>query len=228
MDYTIKESLGKNQEIIELKNFFNRFIKNFRQESLNFYDIWGEFPFINSEKQVNSVVIPAIHKYTENIFLEQPFKKNTNEQRFLDIVTSDFNNIYLIELKHAWHNKKYDVNSKANQEWEKAIKQISDLNYENLNNIFYINNNMFKIAMLVLPTYLRNDTSNDIIQMSAEDYANQLFEQYQNDYDEPYQANLIATWKLENPINYTHEYKNAKEIYPFVSFICKIEKIKAV
>lgn len=227
MSIKILDTLEDYPGMDEFKVFFKKFIDNFMKESLNFYKIWDEFPFSYREKQVISVIIPAIHECTNNVFLEQPFKKESGEQRFLDIVTADKNNnIYLIELKHAWNGKKDDIDNRVNYEWETAIEQISDLNHNNLSNLFYFDNtNIFRIALLVLPTYLKNATSDKIMDLTSEEYANSLFKQYQNDYDEEYQANLIATWKLENPEKFIHEYKDEKQIFPFVSFICRVEKI---
>ena len=59
----------------EIQNFLRKIMENFIEESLKFYGIYQFFPFTNGEKQVMSALFPAIHKITDNVFVEQAFYK---------------------------------------------------------------------------------------------------------------------------------------------------------
>jgi len=223
-DISFKDTWEDGTGVRKMRKFFETFLYNFASESINFYDkYWGQFPFIHSEKQVNSVVVPAIHKTTENVWLEQPYKTNNGEQKFLDIVTVDGTNIYLIELKHSWNSKKDNIAGYTNSEWERAIEQIAELKKSHV--VQFLNTeeyNLFRIALMVMPTFVANDKKHSIFQKSSEEYANKLFDQYQQYKN----ANYVATWKLHNYEKYKHEYINNKEqVYPFISFIARVEKI---
>ncbi len=221
-----KDLLEDNIGIRSTRKFLENIIELFAKESFQFYNIWGEFPFIYSEKQVNSVIIPAIHEYTSNIWLEQPFKKVKNNQRFLDIATTKGKNIYLIELKHSWNSKTEGVAKYTDKEWEKAIEQISDINRKTIGNHFnYKEYNVFKIALMIMPTYIPSNTKNNILNMSAKEYNDKLFEEYERYIAKKNKANFIGTIKLKNPTKYEHEFKDGNQIYPFISFIAKIEKV---
>jgi hypothetical protein len=221
-----KDFLKDGNGVRSTRKFLQTIIKLFAEESFQFYDYWGEFPFIYSEKQVNSVVIPAIHKYTNNIWLEQPFKKTKGNQRFLDIATTKGKNIYLIELKHSWNSKNNNIAKYTDNEWEKAIEQIKDINRETIGNYFnYEDYNIFKIALMVMPTYISNKINHNILNLSALEYTKKLIYEYQQYLDQNYQANFIGTIKITNPLKYEHEFLNMKQLYPFISFIAKIEKI---
>ncbi|WP_151900465.1 hypothetical protein [Sulfurimonas hydrogeniphila] len=226
IEISTKDTLVDGNGIRSMRKFLHSTIELFAEESLEFYKHWGEFPFIYGEKQVNSVIIPAIHKYTGNIWLEQPFKKAKNNQRFLDIATTKGNNIYLIELKHSFNSKNNAIAKYTDSEWEKAIEQISDINRKTIGDYFnYEEFNVFKIALMIMPTYLFSDKKHSILDMKAHDYVNKLFQEYECYNAEKYRANFIGTMKFIDPVVYKHEFINGNRIYPFVSFIARIEEI---
>jgi len=210
--------------------FFKKIIENFAEECFIFYKEWGEFPFVYRERQVNSALIPAIHKYTNTIWLEQPFKKSSKDQRFLDIVTTDKNNIYLIELKHAYISKSDYVTKLIDTEWETALEQIKDVNRKTLGAYYnYKDFNIFKIALMILPKYMSlNDYKNkeDITEFSAKDENKKITEQFSDKYwKKSACANFCGTIKIEDCVKYKHEYENSCEVYPFVSFVIRVEQV---
>jgi len=212
-----------NDKNVNVKEFFTQIIINFANESLAFYDMWNEFPFIYSEKQVNSVLIPAIYKYTETIFLEQPFKKDKNKQRFLDILTKKDNNVYLIELKHSYQSKEEETTIATDDKWKKAIEQIKDLNKSVIEDIFETEPYTFyKVALLISPTFVPKKSEHKILKDTAKKYSEKIFNEYLNGYkEEKYQPNIVGVIKFNHSENYIQNEKK----YPFVSFIIKIEEI---
>jgi len=215
----IKDTFGDE----EVEIFFKEIIENFARESFAHWEIWGRFPFIYREKQLNSVLTPAIHNYTQNIWLEEPFRNRENKKRFLDIATVKDNKIFLIELKHSWIHKK----GKTKKDWETAIKQISDIDENTIEGSFNIDYNLIKIALMIVPTYIPIDKENgkEILKLSEEEYVDNLFQEYTNNEDKNYFPNLIGTIKINNSKEYIYKSKNGNEIYPFVSFIAKIERV---
>lgn len=225
VEISFKDNLKDGKGIRKTRDFFHTIIKNFSEESFKFYTYWGEFPFIYGEKQLNSIITPIIHKDTGNIWLEQPFKKEKN-QRFLDIATTKGKNIYLIELKHTWNSKDNNITKYTDNKWENAIEQISDIKISTIGDYFnYSDYNVFKIALMVMPTYMQSKSNHKILELSSQDYTNQLFEEYQVYEDQSYNANFVGVIKLNNPLEYEHKFKNGNQIYPYISFIAKIEKL---
>lgn len=208
-------------EMPEIQDFLTKFTNAFAKEAINFYEYWGILPFTDSEKQVNSVVVPAIHSVTKNVWLEQPYKWE-KEQKFLDIATVDGDNIYLIELKHSWSNK----DAKSKKEWETAIEQISKLKESTVKQFAnYEDYTIYKMALMVLVTEITNDLDHDVLKFSSQEFAENLFKKYQNDQKQAYQSNYVATWKLEDHQKYLHEFDKGEQIFPFISFVVRIEKI---
>lgn len=170
--------------------------------------------------------MPSIHGYTKNIWLEQPFKNNKDEQRFLDIATTKNDDIYLIELKHSWNSVSEDIYSKTSHEWQTAITQIEDIDKESMKTHFECNDyNVFKIALLIMPTFINSKINNPIVNnpflnKTSKEYAHEIIEKFK---DEPkHYPNFVSVIKLKEPHNYGHEYQNKKQIYPFISFIAKV------
>ena len=222
--YTTNTCSLNNDRAVVL--FFNAMMKNFATESIQFYKLWGEYPFIYRERQVTSALIPAIHKYTKNIFLELPFKNKSKEQRFLDIVTTKGNNIYLIELKHSYNSKLNGTTTRTDNEWETAVQQISDITKSTIKNHYnYKEYNVYKISLMIMPTYMPSDEKHKILDMSSKQYSKMLFDDYQTNYSKKYQANIVGSIKITDINYFIHEYKDCKQVYPFISFIGKVEKL---
>lgn len=219
------DTLEDGQGVRVLRQFFHNLLKNFDEESFSFYNYWGMFPFTHREKQLASVLAPAIYRHTNNVWFEQPFKDYAKNQRFLDIAVADNKNIYLIELKHSWNSKTKTTNKKSSIEWETAIEQIGDINRKTIYRHFNQDFNIFKIALMIMPTYLESEEEHDILNQTAKEYTANLHEEYESYTTQKHRANLTGVIKLKNPKKYVHEYSNGNQIYPFISFIARIEQV---
>ena len=206
-----------------MRKFLHEVIINFSEESFSHYKNWGEFPFIYGEKQIHSTLTPSIHKHTGNIWLEQPFKDYKKNQRFLDIATVDKNNIYLIELKHSWNSKTDKITQRAFDEWQIAIKQIKDINRKTIYPHFNKDFNIFKIALMVMPTYLSSNQVHNILSLNSKEYGENIFNEFDNVFSQEHnKPNFNGTIKIKNPNKYSHKYINGEQIYPYISFIGKV------
>jgi len=224
MNYDYEIKIKDDFNIKDVNTFFRKVIDNFAKESFLFYREWGEFPFVYRERQVNSVLIPAIYKYTKTIWLEQPFKNDGNIQRFLDIATAKGSNIYLIELKHTFNSKSQKIDERTLNEWDTAIEQISTIKYNTLGNYYADNLSLYKIALMIMPQYLNTKKCTD---KSLIKYNEHIYKMFTNkdELDEKGYANLVGTIKINKPNKYLHEWTDKTQIYPFVSFIVRIEKL---
>lgn len=217
------DTLDDGKGIRNLRNFFYEIIVNFSQEIFLFYNIWGEFPFIYSEKQINSILAPSVYKYTKNVWMEQPFKDYKKNQRFLDLAIADKSNIYLIELKHSWNSKINEINTRTKNKWETAITQIDDINRKTIHDCFnYKDFNVFKISLMIMPTFLPAFESHKILSLNIRKYTQNIFDHFECYVAQKYKANFIGTVKINEPKKYIHEYDNGKQIYPYITFVAKI------
>jgi len=211
----------------KVKKFLLGIMKNFAVESFNFYEEWNEFPFVYGEKQVCSALIPAIYNDTKTIWLEQPFKSQNSNQRFLDIVTSKKDHIYFIELKHAYHSKTKDLSERALDEWDTAIRQIESIKQETIGDFYEDIYKKFKIAFMIMPHFLmyKGELQRDSLQVYNEDIV-KLFNDSERLEEYGY-ANFVGTIEIKEYQHYVHEFEKGKrkEVYPFVSFIARVERV---
>ena len=243
----------------EVQNFLREVMENFIEESRKFYDIYKFFPFTNGEKQVVSALFPAIHKITGNIFVEQPFCIGSYK-RLLDIIT--VNNIkkqmFFIELKHGYLkidkniSKKIKNNQSPNknkfdgylydkwlgnkkEETQGAIGQSQDITKDNMEEEFYFELDNFdckKIALIIIPSFIENNDSDIIAEVTAKEYSEYIFKKFEkiigkNDNAKP---NCIITYKCKESNNYKHEFKEPNnntriEAYPFLTFVARVENM---
>ena len=259
--YLAKDIKTEVKNFKEVQNFLKKVMENFIEESLKFYGIYKFFPFTNSEKQVLSALFPAIYKITDNVFVEQPFYKyGKSNPRFLDIITiKDNKQIFFIELKHSYleidKNTRHEIKNNQihsmnkfdvylNDKWlgnkkedvQGAIDQIQDITKKNMQDQFYFKLNDFnckKIALLIIPSFIENNDSNIIEEVTAKEYSKEIVKRFEKVTDkvDNTEPNCIITYKYKESNNYKHEFKESKkkarsEIYTFITFVARVEDMK--
>lgn len=227
----------------EVQNFLRKVMENFIEESEIIYNKWKFFPFTNTEKQVLSALFPAIYKITENVWIEQWFKVvNENKNRFLDISIIDKTNAYFIEIKHEYknHTGKDDITQNIYSKWNDAIKQIEDLEKENLGKEFdevkLENFSCYKIALIIIPTFIKNPGKIlKEIDDAAESYSKRMFDYFLYNTSVEIKPNIAITWKINDYEKKRHKFTTVKkkneeeeriEIYPFITFVARVEDMK--
>lgn len=213
-----------------LDEFFYKIVENFANEELNTYKLWRQFHFVFNERCAMSALIPAIHKVTGNIWLEEPFKNLKENNRRVDILTEYNKRNFFIEVKHFFHrNANVSLYGYAKKRLNKTMIQISDITKDSLKDLYQNLGYSYKIAFIIAPTFLSNKSKNgfnqEILNKSAEEYAQGLYDACCNGECETNKPSYVITWKLNDPINYQNRIGEIIEIYPFVNFIIKVEKI---
>lgn len=218
----------------EARDFLEKVVKNFIKENFNINELWNYYPFLTNEKQSFSALVPAIHKLTGVVWLEQPFKRVNKKairetgkdktQRFIDLATmyGDNNTTYLFEVKHGWHN--FCSNNFSQDDriiWLKALEQISHLTFQNLSIYERKNIVFYRIAFMIVPSFLTCDKSekhkNDKFP-SARENAQRLFEELK--FSKSQMPNFVMSYKLDTS-RHLGEYV---QIFPFLNFIIRVEK----
>lgn len=224
-----QDSWNDGSGIRKMRKFMHSFCEEFAEFSTSYHNKLGEFPFIYAERSLTSVVMPSLIKADANntfVFMEQPFNKNSGEQRFLDFYVDHGDNLYLIEMKHGWDSyRTSNVTSKIKQIWEKAHDQILDITIDSIQNMCTPETyqNIFKIALLVMPVYTEFDEmKNELSFDSAEEYYQKV-----RSYFTDSEVNWISAWKVEENKRYLHSFKDeSKQFYSHVNFLVYQERIK--
>lgn len=215
--------------------FLKEIMQEFAKEELRAFKTWKNFHFVYSERSIMSSLVPVLHSLTDGIWLEDPFSKvdinAKNCKRRIDVVTSRNKRMFFIEVKHFFDrlDKNY-LYRYAQERFNKTVEQISDITLNSIgDNYIDLDNNDYKIALMVVTTYLRkkDGTYNmEALSPTSQKYANKLNNACcDKNCKILTKPSYVITWKLDKPEKYEINYKNGSEIYPFVSFIVKAERL---
>ena len=215
--------------------FLKEIMQEFAKEELRAFKTWKNFHFVYSERSIMSSLVPVLHSLTDGIWLEDPFSKvdinAKNCKRRIDVVTSRNKRMFFIEVKHFFDrlDKNY-LYRYAQERFNKTVEQISDITLNSIgDNYLDLDNNDYKIALMVVTTFLRKRGGSynmDALSPTSQEYANMLNNACCDENCKiSTKPSYVITWKLDKPEKYEINYKNGSEIYPFVSFIVKAERL---
>lgn len=215
--------------------FLKEIMQEFAKEELRAFKTWKSFHFVYSERSIMSSLVPILHSLTDGIWLEDPFSKvdinAKNCKRRIDIVTSRNKRMFFIEVKHFFDRlDKNDLYRYAQERFNETIEQISDITLNSIgDNYIDLDNNDYKIALMIVTTYLRKKGGSyniEALNPTSQEYANMLNNACCDENCKiSTKPSYVITWKLDKPEKYEINYKNGSEIYPFVSFIVKAERL---
>ena len=215
--------------------FLKEIMQEFAKEELRAFKTWKNFHFVYSERSIMSSLVPVLHSLTDGVWHEEPFTKvdinAKNCKRRIDVVTSRNKRMFFIEVKHFFDrlDKNY-LYRYAQERFNKTVEQISDITLNSIgDNYLDLDNNDYKIALMVVTTFLRKRGGSynmDALSPISQEYANMLNNAcYDENCKISTKPSYVITWKLDKPEKYEINYKNGSEIYPFVSFIVKAERL---
>ena len=215
--------------------FLKDIMQEFAKEELRTFKRWKNFHFVYSERSIMSSLVPVLHSLTDGIWLEDPFVKvdinAKNCRRRIDVVTSRNKRMFFIEVKHFFDRlDKNDLYGYAQGMFNETIEQISDITLDSIgDNYLNLDNNDYKIALMIVTTYLRKmggSYNMEALNPTSQEYANMLNNACCDENCKiSTKPSYVITWKLDRPEKYEINYKNGSEIYPFVSFIVKAERL---
>ncbi len=148
----IKTTLGGPASIAAPK-FLDEFLLQFVKQCNKYYKATDDIPFTYRELQMHSVMLPAMDRAADAVFVEQPINKNGRAGR-LDYLVLSSNQVYLIELKHGWMAYKTDkVTESVQNKWEDAVNSLKQIAWKDAFDIYPSVKTVAKISLMVTPMY---------------------------------------------------------------------------
>ena len=121
----------------QLGGVLERSIDSFARYSRKHYTQMQELPFTYQERQLPTVLFPALLQAAEGVSLEQPIDRRKRAQGdsgghgWLDYWVEQGDTVALLESKHGWINSGTGVVKKALvRKWLKALEQVNLLEPE--------------------------------------------------------------------------------------------------
>ena len=108
--------------------------------------------------------------------------------------------------------------------WKEVLSQIEDIKPNTLGDYYQDRYNKFKIALLIIPTFIPASASCEVLNKSAKDYIDDLYKMT-NIKIRNKMPNFIGVIKINSPQKYIHKWLDSKQIYPFISFFIRVESV---
>lgn len=232
---TFKDGLG----IRVSRNFLESIIIKISQNSIEHIDNVGYPPFIYREKQLHTVLAPAIAELTNNTFLmESPATRNwsarddkqSDSHGWVDYWCLYKNYDYYIELKHGFISLKGEkLRDCVKQDWLKAFSQLEVLNDEIELQKQFSNKGIFKVILDFLPIYASSGNedklltiSNDLSLSFQEDIMKNIADGVSN-----IRANWSCLWIMDDDYkNEVYPFDHGFEKYPAVLFLAHVSELE--
>jgi hypothetical protein len=79
---------------------------------------------------------------------------------------------------------------------------------------------------MILPGYHAIEASGEKLIKDCFEYNNEIYKDFLERFQKRYIANLVGTVAIADADKYINKFKEGSKIYPFVSFVARVERLK--
>jgi hypothetical protein len=231
------ETIGKCGELgIEFNNideritidFLKRLLRGIVERSTQYFDETGDHVFIYRERQMHSVICPAIADLASSYLLELPLKrKPAGEEEYsgsVDYWVSYRNRSFLIELKHTYfaYRNVEAPRRKIAEKMEEALNQLRSIRIDQCRYAAGSDKMLTKMALLTIVFYegsKKEISEKEVMKLNFKNILRKML----NNTGLMRTSNLVSLWVLDRRLVMPFEYQNEEyEIYPAIGFVGKI------
>lgn len=221
----IEHSIEDGQGMRNAKSLLKDLSIEFAKRSRMFFDASGDLPYIYREKQLHSILVPALWDLSDLVMTELPVYRLSNSNKdkkfgWVDYLVKKGNTVFLIELKHSYfgyHAK--ELRKTSLKEWNTAIEQINNIEKPEQFRI-NSNDNVVAIALNIITTYSSNFHKSNSIKECINIYNEKIEETFSND-----KPDFVANWSVHKEMLVTYEYTNGEESYPYVHIVAQVKPL---
>lgn len=206
--------------------FLNEISEVFPKLCTRYFDQVGELPFVFKERQINSIILPAIARVADAVLSEQPVERIYGDGKsytgHIDYWVLYGTTVFLVELKHSWlSTRTLAMTEKADTKWKTAIEQINSITPDVAMNLAYGKLNPVKVALMVLPFYVSCNHDRKL-ELMGQEHGREIRDILKG--LEP-DGNFISIWNLHGRLQGPFIYENKKEIYPYLAMVARLEGV---
>jgi hypothetical protein len=192
-----------------------------------------DIPFAYHERQLGSILLPAMSRFTDAFLAESPVKRKWSKlpKRKLDDSHGwvDYwclyrNTSFLLEFKHSYINAHTGkLRQQTLKDWKRAIDQLYVIRNAAKEESYY-SRGAFLIALQILTIYQGGQNIIKVDGKKITDIQPDLKIQMKNE-GVSRVPNISVLWQLHSDLIIEQEYINDKEIYPGVLFLFYVSKL---
>ena len=222
---TNASSFGKSEGHTITNDFLCRTATNFFKFSLKHRTSEDYLPFIYKERQVHSVLCPAINVSSDSFLIEAPVNRKkrgdnratTEKKGWVDYYCNYRNISYFIEVKHSFYSiTSGTLNDSTLKKWKTANRQLQSVKKEITDWIKPEDKGAFRMSMLILPYYTKKIDFN---------FKHTDIAKHHSIINTKLNSNWSSLCIINDKLSGPYEYVNATEKHPAVGIYCKISEI---
>jgi hypothetical protein len=205
-------------------------VKVFAKEASLFYWNVEELPFIDRERQIHSVMLPAIAKTSTAVFMEHPINRKYRgfdpSHGWIDYWILHRDAVFLMELKHSWFSlRTKELTEGSRKRWKNAVEQIKSIPIDEARELAHETSEIFLIAMIVMP-FWEGSSNKTKLELLEKEETLQLFSEEIMAKLRP-KPNWGAIWSLHENLQEPQKLTNKwYEHYPAVSMLSFIDQVQ--
>jgi len=225
----VNSDLEDGRGIRKTKRLLQEIVILFAKEVKKYHNLVEEFPFNYNERQIHSILFPAIQKTGSVVFLEQPIKRKYRGQNpkygWIDYWARKENTTYLIEVKHSMYSlRSRNLDQTTRTRWKEGIDQINSIPVSEAKELGLDNSEIFLITMMILPFWKGSSDKKKLVPSEKEEVLAVFSDEIMAKLNP--KPNWGAVWYLHDELQEPKDFSNWYELYPAVSIQCLIKKIK--
>lgn len=142
------------------RDFLNQTLAHLAKRSLEYHELTGEHVFAYGERQIHSVLFPAILDISDAALAELPITRKpwggTKSSGRVDYWVSFRDTIILLEVKHAFHAVRTGrLPHWARGFWSRVVHQAKSIRTQEIRDqaLRYRKDKLLAIGLLIVPTW---------------------------------------------------------------------------
>lgn len=228
--FYVESSVRDGEGIRILKRFLLDTIVEIAKESANFIKYVEQSPFAYSERQLHTIIAPAIARMSNCFIMESPVDRkwslldqdnNEDSRGWVDYWCSYKDFSYYLEIKKRYISyTSKNLIQKVKDEWQVAWNQLEAIQ-DDAKAQAEVSKKVFKIAVEILTVYIQSKDENKLtydIEGLLEVQHNAI-----KQISEVKEANWSCLWILHDSLVEKYSYSSGYEVYPALLYLLHIE-----
>ena len=156
----LTDGLEDGKGIRVARDFLDSVMMNFSRECIKYYDYTSDHAFAYGERQLHSVLFPAIRQRTERAFAELPITRKPHgldsSSGRVDYRVHLRRTVILLEVKHAWHAATSPrLRESSRRKWKSVVKQVKSVRVPEVRKqALKTKDKLLVIGLLFVPTWI--------------------------------------------------------------------------
>lgn len=154
------------------RRFLDALAVQVAKESVRYHKYTGELAFAYGERQIHSVLYPAILANSDVAFTELPVTRKPRggdeSTGRVDYWARVWKTVILIEVKHGYHAvRSTQLRDRSQVRWKQVVKQAKSLPTSEVRGHGFARDKLLVIGLLIVPTRTRRSRQEQLMELAS-------------------------------------------------------------